>query len=346
MIFNSEKFLLGVKHDEEYYNQMLNIIKKRNLWDCLIQIFLAKRDSHSLEMVLICLLSKQIMLKHEVKKVLTQEVLYGEIAFGKQFTVKFKNSEESKSQENEENSGEEFKFSLIDPWNDTYRIDQSHDNILFDYLGIYCLIHELFTFDTLQNSVYDIQQKIEFENEKEEYEYHHFQEQSLVYLLEWIFSDSNALLLGKGNIQILLEIFYDLYLNFNFLNSEKVLKSLLSIWKTINKYRPKKTQILPVTKADKMKSKDGQSIEQELGTWIMFRTDDLDTKDKNIPILLYLIMDHYMGASFPVQISFFLIKVMNLSTINSIFRESKFVQTLVIKKTKTLLSENFKEQVF
>lgn len=149
MIFNSEKFLLGVKHDEEYYNQMLNIIKKRNLWDCLIQIFLAKRDSHSLEMVLICLLSKQIMLKHEVKKVLTQEVLYGEIAFGKQFTVKFKNSEESKSQENEENSGEEFKFSLIDPWNDTYRIDQSHDNILFDYLGIYCLIHELFTFDTL-----------------------------------------------------------------------------------------------------------------------------------------------------------------------------------------------------
>lgn len=82
-----------------------------------------------------------------------------------------------------------------------------------------------------------------------------------MYLLEWIFSDSNALLLGKGNIQILLEIFYDLYLNFNFLNSEKVLKSLLSIWKTINKYRPKKTQILPVTKADKMKSKDGKSIE-------------------------------------------------------------------------------------
>jgi hypothetical protein len=103
-----------------------------------------------------------------------------------------------------------------------------------------------------------------------------------------------------------LESFYELYLNFNFLNSKKVLKSLSAIWKRINKYRPKKNKknkILPfelVSAPASEGEKDLDSVEQELGTWIVFRTDDLEDNDKNIPILLYLILDHYIGSMFPV----------------------------------------------
>ena len=112
MMFNSEKFLLGVKFDDEYYNLVLNIIKKRNLWDCLLQIFLVRRDKTTLEMLLICLLSKQMMLKPEIKDLLRKEIHLGEISFGKEYNVSLANSSDSEDVE-----VKKVKFTLTDPMN-------------------------------------------------------------------------------------------------------------------------------------------------------------------------------------------------------------------------------------
>jgi hypothetical protein len=57
ILFTSVKFLQGVKEDEEYYCQIMNILKKRRLWDVLVNIFEVRKDKLTLQMLLICLLS-------------------------------------------------------------------------------------------------------------------------------------------------------------------------------------------------------------------------------------------------------------------------------------------------
>lgn len=60
---------------------------------------------------------------------------------------------------------------------------------------------------------------------------------------------------------------------------------------------------------------DVNSLTEEVND---FREKDLSKEDKKTPILLYLILEHYLGATYFVQLSFFLVKLMNLSEISSL----------------------------
>jgi hypothetical protein len=77
-----------------------------------------------------------------------------------------------------------------------------------------------------------------------------------------------------------------------------------------------------------------------------YRERRLANEDKNSPVLLFLILDHFLGSTYVIQMSFFLVKLMNLSTISSILIQSNRMLDLIYSKTLKLVTNSPKNQKF
>jgi hypothetical protein len=133
--------------------------------------------------------------------------------------------------------------------------------------------------------------------------------------LKWIFEDMNSKILGNTFIQLYLEILFDLFLNHELMSNQKILKSLKKYWKKINKVK--------IT----------NPVDED--PWMLVDEGELYTSK-----LIILLIEMTFDKKFELDIAFFVIKVLNLSMFEQLFKEKEMVLSYLTKIMQKKIEEN------